>query len=171
MISSGSDRLYGGLMTATVYLDRRITPTRSLSKRGFTWLIGLVIVANGAMAVFFVAVLRAFPVPIFLGVDVLGVWLAFQVSYRRARQTERIHVTADEVRITHELGPRQRTIWTSPTAFTRVSVAAPGEHDAQVQLHVSGRSLTLAHDLGPTEREELATALEKAIREARAERW
>ncbi len=152
-------------------MDRRIAPSRSLSKTGFTWLIGVIIVLNFAMAVFFVAVLRAFPVPVFLGADVLGVWLAFQISYRQARQAEVIQVSADEVSVAHELGAARRTVWRSPTAFTRVKVEAPGAHDAKVKLTLSGRSLTLGHALSPAEREDLAAALEQAIREARAERW
>ena len=158
-------------MAATLYMDARLAPTRSLSKRGFAWLFGLVIAANLAMGVFVIA-LHAFPVPIFLGIDVLGVWLAFRASYRGAAgQAERVQVSADEVRVTHEIGRYARTVWTSPTAFTRVEVGSPGEHETSVSLWLSGRSLVLARALSPIERADFARALEKAIKAARAERY
>ena len=158
-------------MPAILYMNARIAPTRSLSKRGFAWLIGVLIAFNLVMATFFGVVLRAFPVPVFLGLDVLGVWLAFRASYRGAGQAERVLVSADEVRVLHEIGRHARTVWISPTAFTRVDVEAPGEHETCVRLRLSGRSLTIGHALSPGERTDLAAALKTAIRDARAERW
>jgi len=158
-------------MAAHLYMDARIAPTRSLSKRGFAWLIGLLIGFNLIIAVFVVAVLRAFPVPIFLGLDVLGVWLAFRASYRGAGQAERVLVCAREVRVLHELGTRSRMVWVSPTAFTRVEVEARDAHEARVRLALSGRRLTIAHALSPQERTAFAAALTLAIDQARAERW
>ena len=158
-------------MPATLYMDARLAPTRSLSKRGFAWLFGLLILVNLAMAAFLVAI-HAFPVPFFLCLDILGIWLAFRASYRGARgQAERVQVSADEVRVTHEVGRHIRTVWSSPTAFTRVAVEAAGEPETRVKLQLSGRSLTLAHALSPVERTDFAAALETAIRAARAERY
>ena len=62
---------HDGLMTAALYMDAVITPNRSLPRAGFLWLIGLLVAFNLIMAVFFVA-MGALPVPIFLGLDVLG---------------------------------------------------------------------------------------------------
>ena len=158
-------------MAATLYLDARLAPTRSLSKRGFAWLFGLLLLVNLGMAAFVIAV-GAFPVPVFLGLDVLGVWIAFRASYGRAAgQAEHVQVSADEVRVTHEIGRHRRTVWSSPTAFTRVDIEAPGEHEARVRLKLSGRSLTIGHALSPIERTDLARDLEEAIRAARAERY
>jgi len=158
-------------MPPTLYMDARLAPTRSLSRRGFGWLLGLLIGFNLIIAVFMVLVLRAFPVPVFLGLDVVGVWLAFRASYRGAGQAERVRVTAREVRVLYELGARARTVWVSPTAFTRVEVEAPDAHEARVRLVLSGRSLTIGHALSPGERTDFAAALGRAIAQARAERW
>ena len=158
-------------MAATLYMDARLAPTRSLSRRGFAWLFGLLVAVNLAMAAFVISI-GAFPVPFFLGLDVLGVWLAFRASYRGASgQAERVLVSADEVRVLHEIGRQARTVWTSPTAFTRVAVEAPGEHETSVSLQLSGRSLILAHALSPIERADFAAALQAAIKAARAERY
>jgi uncharacterized membrane protein len=123
------------------------------------------------IAIFMVAVLRAFPVPIFLGLDVLGVWLAFRASNRGAGQVEHVRVSAEAVTVTHEFGRTARTVWTSPTAFTRVAVEAPGQHEVSVSLRLSDRALIVAHALSPEERVDFAEALKVAIRAARAERW
>ena len=156
-------------MAATLYMDAVITPNRSLSRKGFYWLIGVLVVFNVAIATFFLSI-GALPVPIFLGIDVLGVILAFRASYRGAGQAERVQVSAEEVRVLHQIGASARTVWASPTAFTRVSIVARGEPEARVRLHLSQKALTLARALSPPERVAFADALEDAIRKARAER-
>ena len=81
-----------------------------------------------------------------------------------------MRVSAQEVRVSHEIGRSARTVWTSPTAFTRVTVDARGEPEARVRLHLSQRALTIGRALSPPERVSFADALEDAIRKARAER-
>lgn len=155
---------------SVLYMDARLTPNRSLSRAGFRWLLGVVIAFNLVVCSLMIA-LHAFPVPIFLGLDVLGVWIAFRASYRSAGQAERVRVSAETVVVSHEFGRRVRTVWSSPTAFTRVSVEAPDQPEARVRLHLSGRALTVARALSPQERARFAEDLETAIRKARAERW
>ena len=156
-------------MPATLYMDAVITPHRSLSRKGFAVLLGVVIAFNLAVGTLMV-VLRAFPVPVFLGADVLAVVIAFRASYRGAGQRERVRVTADEVSVAHEWSRGRRTVWRSPTAFTRVLVEQPTDHETRVRLAISDRALTIGHALSPGERAGLAEALERAIVAARAER-
>lgn len=157
-------------MDAPLHLDAVLTPNRSLPKAGLYVLLGALALVNLATAALMVLAFKAAPVPIFLGLDFLAVTLAFRASYRQGRQAERVQVSADEVRVTHELGARRRTVWRSPTAFTRVEVEGADE-DACVRLTLSGRSLLLARQLGPKERRAFGHALQDAIRSARAERY
>jgi len=152
-------------MPGTLYMDAILTPHRSLSRKGFYWLIGVVIAFNLATGTLFIA-MKAFPVPIFLGIDVLAVIAAFRLNYRGAALTERVQVSTEEVRVLHQFGQRARTVWTSPTAFTRVEVDAEGEHEARVRLKMSGRSVIVAAALSPREREDLAQAMREAISKA-----
>lgn len=168
-VAAAAKPAYIARMSA-LYMDAVIRPNRSLSRTGFYWLIGVVIAFNLLVCALMI-VLHAFPVPIFLGLDVLGVWLAFRASYRSAGQAERVRVSAETVVVSHEFGRRVRTVWSSPTAFTRVSVEAPDEHEARVRLHLSNQVLTVARALSPLERLRFADALEDAIRKARAERY
>ena len=155
---------------ARIHLDTVITPERSLPMAGFKVLLGALIVVNLLMAVFFL-VIGATPVPIFLGLDVLGVFIAFRISYRRAAIRERVVVTADEVQVLKEIGGKGRTVWSSPTAFTRIELDRSGKYGTRVRLALSRRRLLIGQALGPKAREDLAEAVEAAIRSARSERY
>jgi uncharacterized membrane protein len=153
-----------------LHLDAVLTPTRSLSRAGLYVLLAVLGAFNGILGVLFL-IIGATPVPIFLGLDFLGVLIAFQVSYRQARLRERVQVSADEITVSQEIGQRRRTLWRSPTAFTGVSVEARGQPETRVTLRLSGRSLVVGGQVSPQERTAFAEALEAAIRRARAERY
>lgn len=156
-------------VSTRLYMDATITPNRSLSKRGFGVLMGALIAINGLMAAYFLSV-GAIPIPVFLGLDVLGVYVAFRISYRSALMAERVQVTAQEVRVLHERGRSRMTVWRSPTAFTRVDVEAH-EDAPRVRLRMSGRRWTVAAALSPKERTAFAEALKRAMNAATLERW
>ena len=149
-------------------MDAVITPNRSLSPRGFLILIGGLVALNVVMAAFFFTI-GATPVPFFLGLDLLAVFIAFQVSFRRARTAERVQVSAEAVEVRHETPEGGRTVWRSPTAFTGVALEEAG-HASRVRLSVSGRRLTVGAALSPKERIDFGQALDLAVRRARAER-
>jgi uncharacterized membrane protein len=151
-------------------MDAVLTPTRSLPRAGLYVLLGAVAAVNLVVAGMFLA-MGARPIPFFLGLDFVGIAAAFIISNRQARRAERVQVSSDEVHVMHETGGRRRTVWRSPTAFTRVRVASPGEHEARVSLHLSRRSIILADRLSPQERWDFAEALQAAITAARAERY
>lgn len=153
---------------ARLYMDAVITPNRSLSPRGLKVLMGVVVAWNLILAIFFAAI-GALPIPIFLGLDVAGLALAFAVSNARARRAERVQVSAEAVRILRDAGGRPQTVWSSPTAFTRV-VLEQDEDRTEVQVALSGRTLSVGRALSPKERQDFAAALQRAILAARAER-
>src|SRR6185437_11731581 len=156
-------------MSDPVYMDAEIRPNRSLSERGFIVLIAVVTLANCASAAVFVAMGATF-VPIFLGVDLLAVIVAFIASFRAAKRVERVQVTSRDVRVTQETPRWSRLIWESPTAFTRVQVEKEEGRTVGLKLALSGRELAVAVALSPRERAEFAQALEKAIWQAKRER-
>ncbi len=108
-------------MPLSFYMDAEIRPNRSLTERGFIVLISVVTVANVASAAVFLS-MGATLVPIFLGLDVLAITVAFIVSFRRARRIERVRVSARDVVVIHETPKWSQVVWESPTAFTRVNV-------------------------------------------------
>jgi uncharacterized membrane protein len=153
-------------MDGPLYMDAVITPHRSLSRRGFIILISVLTAINTATAAVFLA-MRAAPVPLFLGVDLIAIVVAFIASRRAALKRERIQVTAAEVRVVLETPKGEHTVWQSPTAFTRVALVGPDEDDADLQLRLSDRALGVARALTRSERRDFAVALERAIRRAR----
>ena len=157
-------------MEARLHMDAVLTPTRSLPRVGLYVLVGVLAAFNVLVAVMMLLI-GARPIPIFLGFDFLAVLLAFHLSYRQARRRERVQVSADEIRVVHEVGAQKRTIWRSPTAFTRVEVHARGQPEVTVALLLSRRRLVVAGQVSPQERTDFAAALEAAIKSARAERY
>ena len=156
-------------MLAPVYMDAVITPHRSLSERGFITLISVVTRTNCCSAAVFVA-LGASLVPVFMGIDVLAVVVAFVASYHAAKRIERVFITARDIRVTHEAPNWSRVVWESPTAFTRVAVEKDEERMVGLRLALSGRDVAVAQALSPAERAEFAAALQQAIFDARQER-
>ncbi|HEV2532991.1 DUF2244 domain-containing protein [Phenylobacterium sp.] len=156
-------------MSDPIYMDAEIRPNRSLSERGFIVLIAVVTAANCASAAVFVAMGATF-VPIFLGADLLAVIVAFLVSFHAAQRVERVRVTSRDVRVVQETSKASRVLWESPTAFTRVQVERDDGRTVGLKLALSGKEVAVAVALSPRERAEFATALERAIWQAKRER-
>ncbi len=150
-------------------MDRRIGPGRALSPRGLFVLLAVLLFWNLLIAGFLLLI-GAYPVPFFLGLDFLGVLIAFRVSNRRARRGERVRVDAERVRVTREDGAALTEVWSSPTGFTSVAVHR-FQRGPRVQLRISGRGLTVGSALGAEARAHFGRELEAAIHAARNERW
>lgn len=155
---------------AVLYMDAEIRPNRSLSKRGFLVLIGVVTAANVAAATVFL-LNGASLVPIFMGLDVAALAVAFWASYRSGCVIERVRVDPAEITVSIETPKAAKTVWSSATAFTRVTRLCD-EEDRVVALGLalSGREVRVAASLSPGERRAFGLALEDAIRQARRHR-
>ncbi|WP_091735815.1 DUF2244 domain-containing protein [Phenylobacterium immobile] len=153
-------------MSFATYMDAVITPNRSLSERGFIVLISAVTIFNGISAAVFYYMGAVF-VPLFLGLDVLAVVVAFAASYAAAQRVERVQVTSHAVRVIHETPKWTRLVWESPTTFTRVDREMDDERVVAVHLALSGKQVPVAGALSPGERAQFARALEDAIWNAR----
>ena len=154
-------------MAWPLYMDAEIKPNRSLSERGFIILICVITAANVASAIVFLR-MHANVVPIFLGVDVLAVIVAFLASFKAGRVIERVQVSATEVKVSYEAGDQVKVVWESPTAFTRVTTERDeDDRCTALRLALSGRQTAVAAALSPRERGEFAKALEDAIWRAR----
>lgn len=155
--------------SAPLYMDAVIQPNRSLSTRGMWVVLGVFALFNLYVAVFLVLI-GAYPVPIFLGLDLVGVVVAFRVYRRRASRAERVRVDADQITVSREDARGSQQVWASPTAFTRVQFEGASEHARRLSLHLSSRSVAIGQALGADERARLAARLREAIGQALAER-
>lgn len=152
-----------------IYMDAEIRPNRSLSRKGFIILISLLTAINCVTAVVFVQIGAAF-VPVFLGMDLLAVVVAFIASFRAAERIERVQVTAAEVRVIREWRQQAETVWISPTDLTRMAVVERDDDDELIQLRLADRRVTVAQALSPKERAAFARALDRALWRARRAR-
>jgi uncharacterized membrane protein len=169
LAKAGFDPYGSAPMQGPFYMDAVITPHRSLSRRGLIVLISVMTAINVAAAILFIS-LGAGPVPIFLGLYLAAVIIAFGASHRAANRNERIQVTAAEVRILLETPQGARTIWVSPTVFTQVALMGEAEDRTDLRVRLSGRELAVAQSLSRRERLDFAKALDRAIMRARAGR-
>ena len=153
-------------MDDLVFMDAEIRPNRSLSRRGFVVLITVLTVLNCASAAVFLSMGAVF-VPMFLGLDLVAVVVAFLVSFAAAKQIERVRVTDRQVQVFQETPTWKKLMWESPTAFTRVTLLTEDDHAIDLRLALSGKEAPVARALSPAERAEFAKALEDAIYKAR----
>ena len=96
-------------MDGPLYMDAEIRPNRSLSQRGFVTLIGIVTVMNCASAAVFLA-MGAYFVPMFLGLDLIAITLAFLASFAAAKRVQRVRVTAAQVEVSLETPKETRLV-------------------------------------------------------------
>src|ERR1700688_4988023 len=75
-----------------------LTPHRSLNRTGFLVLMGFLSTVSFTAGVAF-WLMGAWPVFGFFGLDVLAIWWAFRINFRRAKATEEISVTPSELRV------------------------------------------------------------------------
>jgi len=153
-------------LTGPLYLDAEIRPNRSLPDQGFRALM-IALCALGLAAGGAFALIGAWPVAGFFGLDILLVWLAFRLSYRDGRRLETIQVTADEIRVSRRYPNGRVTSFRLPGAWTRLSVAGAGQADVQARLSAMGKHLVIGSFLSPRERESLAAAVQDALDRAR----
>ncbi len=146
----------------TALFDAELTPHRSLPPRGFLLLMAAVsVISFGAGLAFFLV--GAWPVIGFLGADVLLIYLAFKVSYRRGRLMERLHLTRDKLTVRRIWPGGQVRAWEFQPAWLRVELDDPPRHDSPLTLRSHGKSLAIGSFLTKEERAEVAGALRRAL--------
>ena len=144
-----------------------LTPHRSLGRRGFLVLMAILSGFSFVTGlVFFLA--GAWPVLGFCGLDVLLMYWAFKVNYRRAKAYEQVTVTSSELtvrQVSHRGSVRE---WTLNPIWVRLDRVVHAEFGIERLFVVShGRRLAIAGFLGPREKESFALALAAALGEAK----
>lgn len=140
-----------------------LRPNASLGPRGLRWLLAFLIVVNVAVAAGF-ALVGAWPVVAFCGLDVALVWWALRTSMR-VQRTETITITAHEL-VWQELreGKAVRELrFARNFVFVRMIEDRYGARHNLV-LASAGKTYPIAVGLGVDERQELADVLNSALR-------
>ena len=144
-----------------------LTPHRSLSRKGFRNLMIVLGALSFGTGMYFL-LKGAWPIFGFCGLEVLLVYWAFRVNYRRARAYEQVTVTPSELtvrKVTHHGRVRE---WTLNPVWVRLKRDVHEEFGLQrLFLESRGQQLTIAGFLPPEEKESFAHALSGALAEAK----
>ena len=140
-----------------------IRPHRSLSLRGFRILMVLVCLVSCAASLPFV-IMGFWPVAGFFGLDFLGLYIAFRVSYRRGEAFELLELTPIRL-VFRKVSPRGDVQdWQFNPLWTRLDREVDDEYGMQhLSLTSRNEHVEIARDLSPPERETLAEAFGRAL--------
>jgi uncharacterized membrane protein len=144
-----------------------LTPHRSLNHTGFVVLMSFVSVVSFAAGIVF-CWMGAWPVLGFFGLNVLVIYWAFRINFRRASASEEITVTPSELRI-RRISHRGHVVeWVLNPLWVQLDQTSDEEFGIERLYLVSrGRRVSIASFLGPDEKASFAKALLAALHAAR----
>lgn len=144
-----------------------LTPHRSLGRKGFYVLMGILCSMWLGTGAFFLS-LGAWPVFGFFGLDVLLLYVAFRMNYRAARVREEVSVsrTALDILKVEPSGKSQRFRFNPFWARFRIA-----RHEeigiTDMAVEGEGRRVHIGSFLNPDDRESFATAFGQALATAK----
>jgi uncharacterized membrane protein len=144
-----------------------IRPHRSLNPSAFRTMMVVLAVFSAFLALRFVA-LGFWPVAGFIGLDIVGLYVAFTISYRRGRAFEEVRLTPLEL-LLRRVGPLgDAREWRLNPIWTRLVRETHEEFGLQRLLVVSrGERIVIAGELSPEERAHFAEEFGAALGRAR----
>jgi uncharacterized membrane protein len=145
----------------------RLRPHRSLSRGQAKTLVAVVSAAICATSLPFFVV-GAWPIVGFLGLDALGLWLAFELSFRAARAYEDVRVTPIELKLAKVSAKGAAREFLFNPAWVRLDRSEHEEYGVERLALVShGRSVEFGSFLGPGQKAAVAGELTQALAQAR----
>jgi uncharacterized membrane protein len=151
----------------TELFSATLTPHRSLNRTGFVVVMAFVSVVSFGAGIAFL-LMGAWPVLGFFGLDVLAIYWAFRVNFRRARASEEIRVTPSELYVRktshrgHVMEFTFNPLWVQLDRKIHVEFGIE-----RLYLVSRGRRLAVGNFLGAEEKESFSKALMAALHAAR----
>jgi len=144
-----------------------ITPHRSLGRVGFLIVMAIFGGISFISGIAFL-LMGAWPVCGFFGLDVLLLYWAFRLNYRHAAAYEQVTMTPVALTVRKVSHRGQAREWVLNPLWVRLEKIVHEEFGIERLLLTSrGRQLAIANFLGPEEKASFATALGKALNEAK----
>jgi len=145
----------------------RVTPHRSLNRTGFLVLMSFIGVVSFVAGIAF-WMMGAWPVLGFFGLDVLVIYWAFRINFRRAAAVEEISVTPSELRVRRVSHRGHVVEWVLNPLWVRLDQTGAAEFGIErLYLVSSGRRVSIGSFLGPDEKASFAKALLAALQAAK----
>lgn len=149
-------------------LDLTIWPNRSLSRRGFAWVLGIVAAGLALPIIPLLGTSLALGLIPFSLAALLALYVALRRSYADGRLTERIRIWHDLVTVERREPRGAVRRWQANPHWVRLSLRDDGPVERYLTLTGGGREIELGAFLSPEERESLRADLELAFARARA---
>lgn len=147
--------------------DFVLLPHRSLGPRGFLVVMALIGgVSFTAGAIFMLQ--GAWPVMGFLGLDVLLVWFAFRMSYRAARQRERVVIDDGTLTVMRRRPDGRVQSWSFPSYWSQTDMETDPAGGRKLYVGSHGRRVRIGAFLPQTELVEFRHTLDDALQLSRA---
>lgn len=147
--------------------ERVLLPHCSLPSRGFHLLmLGLGLISLG-VGIGFVSI-GAWPVTGFFGLDVALVYIAFRITYRRARRREILRLAGDAFTVERVSAHGNRRVWQFQPFWLRVVLEERDAKSNRLYVASHGRFLAIGDFLAPAARRELAATIREALARWRA---
>ena len=144
-----------------------LTPHRSLNRTGFLVLMAFLSVVSFAAGLAFL-LMGAWPVFGFFGLDVLVIYWAFRINFRRAKASEEIRVTPSELRVRRVSHRGHVVEFVLNPLWVQIDQKIYAEYGIEkLYLLSKGRRIAIASFLGPDEKASFAKALTAALQAAR----
>ena len=144
-----------------------LTPHRSLNRTGFLVLMTFVSVVSFVAGTAF-WIMGAWPVFGFFSLDVVVIYWAFRINFRRAKTTEDIVVTASELRVRRVSHRGHVVEWVLNPLWVQFEQKSHAEFGIERLYLVSrGRRVSIGSFLGPDEKASFAKALMTALQAAK----
>jgi uncharacterized membrane protein len=144
-----------------------LTPHRSLNRTGFVVVMAFLSAVSFATGVAFL-MMGAWPVFGFLGLDVLAIYVAFRINFRRARACEQISVTPSALRLRRVSHRGHVVEWVFNPLWVRLDREADDEYGLEhLYLTSRGKRVAIGSFLSPDEKASFSNALIAALNAAR----
>lgn len=144
-----------------------IRPHQSLSRRGFRIVMGGLCLVSAVVS--FESWRRGFwPIAGFFGLDMLGIYVALKVSFRRGGSFEEIMISQIEILLARVSHRGERREWRFNPLWTKLVSVDDEEYGLQRLTLVSRRmAVVVARDAAPEERGAIADGLSRALAEVK----
>ncbi len=151
----------------TLYFNATLYAHRSLPKKSFNRMI-LILAAFCVFAAVRFVMIGAWPVVIFVGIDLVALWLAFFFNYRAARAFETVQLTDKDLLLTRVSARGRSSTWRFEPYWASVKVRERGEDENELYLRSHGETVYFGDCLTAQERRDFREALDLALARWRA---
>jgi uncharacterized membrane protein len=139
-----------------------LLPHRSLSRKGFLTLMLLVGAVSFICGIVF-ALMGAWPVFGFFGLDVVLIYIAFRINYRDAMLVEEIDLSEYELKVTRVHPSGKSESWSFNPYWVRLELREFENGADELSLTSHGRKLIFGAFLSDSEKKDFAAALRTAL--------